>query len=248
MPSYREDSALYQALTRAGVQAPLALDEDDDLPPWVDAPEASSTPSSIEDTDMTDTTSTTTDLHAFFGQLGQFPRNNVLERCIQTLISESARAAEFGDRVEFGDNTLPGIELDAAGFPTNAIDSFERPAPDTDGEQHGRTLSEAQYGLLLRLRDDEVTALEMAAELVSVYQAINGEKPPYGLIQSPAGRWERITDIHQALKREYLRAHAAWIRKQGKAADSEATRFAAEGSQSLQQQVRSQRSKVLSGF
>jgi len=160
--------------------------------------------------------------------------------------------AEFGDRVEFGDDiahqAMPdGIEFNAAGFPTGPVDDFERPAPDATGDEP-RSLSEAQFNLLLNLRDDEVTALEMAAELVGVYQAINGEKPAYGIQQSVAGRWERITDIQVALKREYLKARKNWLRKQSEARDAEASRFSAEGSQTIQQQIRSQRAKVLGAF
>lgn len=261
---YRQDSQLYQQL--AAIKPRIDFDDEwpEETPPWVDDPAPArvyhheadmSDTSTTEESTMTTTTATvpTSDtLEQFFGQLGQYPRNNVLERCIQTLISESARAAEFGDRVEFGDDiahqAMPeGIQFDEAGFPKGAIDDFERPAPDTTDDM-GRTLSEAQFTLLTSLRDDEVTALEMAAELVGVYEAINGEKPAYGIVRTPAGRWERITDIHHALKRDYIRARQNWLRKQAEAQDSRHSRFSAEGSETIQQQVRSQRAKVLSAF
>lgn len=245
---YRQDSEQYARIIKPRVDFDDSFD--DDTPPWVDPAPAQQF--DVSDTSDQENTMTNTTLEQFFGQLSQYPRNNVLERLIQNLISESARAGEFGDRVEFGDDiaheAMPdGIVFDDAGFPKGPVDDYERPSPDSDGTQ-GRTLSEAQFNLLTNLRDDEVTALEMAAELVGVYQAINGEKPAYGLVRTEAGRWERITDVHLAIKREYLRARTQWLRKQAQAADSRAGRFSAEGAQSVQQQVRAQRNKVLGAF
>ena len=261
---YRQDSQMYQQLASIKGRvdfSDLAVDpRDDDTPPWVDDPaprqdftvdqfcqvlqanRANTTTTTQEDTAMTTTTTAPTSdtLEQFFSQLGQYPRNNVLERCIQTLISEAARAIEFADRVRMGDNKLP-IELDEAGFPRTPIDDFERPAPDTDGTQ-GRTLSEAQFSLVTSLEDDEVTALSMVKELVDIYQKLNGEKPAYSIFRTPAGRWERITDINKALKHEYMKAHASWLRKQAAAAKEG---FDKAGAEHLRRENSSRRAALL---
>lgn len=211
--------------------------------PWADEPMPSTTPIQQQETTMP----TSDNLYEFFGQLGQYPRNNVLERVIQSLITESARADEFSDRVAFGDDVmhaLPVIELDELGHSLKPIDSWERPAPDTDGTT-GRTLSEAQYNLLTSLEEDSATALAMAAELVGVYEAHNGEKPPYGFYKTPQGAFVRITDIHQALKREYIRAHAQWLKRNSAEAKEG---FDKAGADALREHTRSTRARTLSAF
>lgn len=187
-------------------------------------------------------------LQEFFGPLGHFPRTNVMEKMIQLLISESARAEHFADRVEYGDDAYLGleVELDAAGFPTKPIDSQQRPSPDTDGSQP-RLLTEKQMELVDNLRSDQVQCLDMAADLVDCFRELNGDNPVYGIRQNASGRWDRITDIHAALGWEYARAHAGWLKKQAVNADAEAHATSKAGEE-LRKQQQSKRAQALSRF
>lgn len=228
----------------------------EDSAPWEDTPStaAATTSATSEDTAMTTQTAavaTTDTLDAFFSQLGQYPRQNVLERLIQTLVSESARAAHFADRIEFGDDAMHAcgepLELDEAGFVKSPVDLDIRPEPDTAGVEP-RRLSEKQFELLNSLRDDEVAALEMVSELADVFRAICGDEIAFSTRRTEQGRYEKLTKAPSALNHEYQRAHAAWLGKLARDQDAQNRGFNAAGSESLTQQTRRRRASVIASL
>lgn len=154
-----------------------------------------------------DTQGTLTEL---FGALSEYPRQNIVQRLMQNLVSEIGRAQHLTDRIELGDN---------------AVHDANGQRPVMDGQPS--TLSENQLALVQRCADDESTLIDALLELKDFYLAQFAEQPQYGLKQDDLGKWHPITDFGEACAHEYRRAHQAWDRRnqqQGDADDQAAVR------------------------
>lgn len=169
-----------------------------------------------------------TALETLFGGLSEYPLQNVMQRVMQTLVSQIGRAQHLADRIEMGDE---------------AVADMRGQRPDADGHEQ-RQLSEKQLEIIMRCADDEAAAVDALHEFKTYYVGAFGEQPQYSLRQDGLGKWHPITDFLEAVANEYRNAHQAWERKNAAPADAEQT----AGVQHLLAQRRAQARNRASGL
>lgn len=179
-----------------------------------------------EEPTMTDATQNT-DLLSLLQNVSQYPLQNVLQRTMQSMVSEIARGQHLSDRIELGDEAVS----DARG---------KRPGPDQS--DYTPQFSEKQVEIIQRCAEDEAALIDCLGELADFYRAQFGEQPQYGLMEQN-GTWSPITDFSKAVDHEYNRAHQGWLKRQGNA-PAESDKVAA--AQHLTQAARAKAAKAAS--
>ena len=171
-------------------------------------------------------------LHMLLGNLTQFPQQNVLQRMMQSMVTEIARARHMADRIEMGDEPLMDMSGD------------QRPGIDQD--RYERTLSERQLEILVNCQNDEAELIAALVETKSYYVWLySDEKVTYAIADNGRGGWTQITDFNQAVDAEYRKAHQNWVKRQHQATQQG---FTPEGAQEVRRAAADRAKKLAKGL
>lgn len=170
-------------------------------------------------------------LHQLLGGITQYPLQNVLQRTMQSMVTEIARAQHLADRIEVGDEPM----FDMGGM-----------RPQVDQNQYERTLSERQYEILVNCQNDEAELIAALVELKNYYVWLFGdEKVTYALAENGRGGWDQISDFKQAVAAEYRKAHQNWVKRQS---EPHKEGFTAEGAQVMRETAKARAEKLASAL
>lgn len=160
-------------------------------------------------------------LHYLLGNISQYPLQNVLQRAMQGMVAEIARAQFLADRIEMGDEPI----ADLHGV-----------RPGIDQDQYERQLSERQLEILVQCQNDEAELTGALVEMKAYYTWCFAEsKVTYAIRANERGGWDQVTNFREAIEAEYRKAYQAWMKRQNSASQEG---FTPEGAQHMRQQAR----------
>lgn len=166
-------------------------------------------------------------LHYLFGNISQYPLQNVLQRTMQGMVTEIARAQFLADRIEMGDE--PVADLHGV-------------RPGIDQDQYERQLTERQLEILVQCQQDETELTGALVELKQYYTfCFADNKVTYAIRQNDRGGWDQVTNFREAIEAEYRKAYQSWMKRQTQASQQG---FTPEGAQHMRQQARQKADKL----
>lgn len=166
-------------------------------------------------------------LHYIFGNISQYPLQNVLQRTMQGMVTEIARAQFLADRIEMGDEPI----ADLHGV-----------RPGIDQDQYERQLSERQLEILVQCQNDEAELTGALVELKAYYTwCFADNKVTFAIRQNERGGWDQVTEFREAIDAEYRKAYQSWMKRQNNASQEG---FTPEGAQHMRQQARERAAKL----
>lgn len=171
-------------------------------------------------------------LHALLGTVTQYPLQNVLQRMMQQMVTEIARAQHLADRIEVGDEPMYGNQTGMR--------------PQIDQDQYERTLSERQLEILVNCQNDEAELVNALVQIKGYYTWLfHEDKVTYAIQENGRGGWDQLTDFKQAVNAEYRKAHQNWLKRQNTPQSQE---FSPEGAQAIREAAKARADKLASSL